>query len=145
MPATAENPFDFASTPGKLAKEVAPTEYSIRIVPNVEARTFSGTAIIKVNATKPVRQLVMNALELDVSGAMVDDEALPASAIKVDRKQELLILSLLAELPPGLSNQTVQTAMDLARGGTLAASTQTVRCLVEGTPPTHPVWALTEK
>src|ERR1700736_4305151 len=101
MPATAENPFDFASTPGKLPKEVAPTEYSIRIVPNVEARTFSGTAIIKVNATKPVRQLVMYALELDVSGAMVDDEALPASAIKVDRKQELLILSLLAELPPG--------------------------------------------
>src|SRR3981081_4166362 len=93
MHATAENPFDFASTPGKLPKEVAPTEYSIRIVPNVEARTFSGTAIIKVNSTKPVRQLVMNALEVDVSGAMVDDEALPASAIKVDRKQELLTLS----------------------------------------------------
>src|ERR1700688_2179018 len=97
--ASGEKPFEFSSSPGKLPKSVTPTECSIRIVPNVEARTFSGTALIKVNAATPVRQLVMNALELEITAAMVDDQALAASAIKIDRKQELLTLSLPTELP----------------------------------------------
>jgi aminopeptidase N len=101
MSAFGEKPFEFSSTPGKLPKSVTPTEYSIRIVPDVADRRFSGTAIIKLNAATPVRQLVMNALELEVSAAAVDDQALPQSAIKLDRKQELLTLSLPAELPAG--------------------------------------------
>src|SRR5437762_2720057 len=32
----AENKFDFATTPGKLPKEVVPEEYAIRIVPNLK-------------------------------------------------------------------------------------------------------------
>src|ERR1700682_1372579 len=97
----AEKPFDFGSTPGKLPKQVVPTEYAVRIVPNVEAKTFAGTAIIKIKADQPVRQLVMNALELEVSGVMVDEQALPASAIKLDKKQELLTLTLTSEIAAG--------------------------------------------
>ena len=96
-----EKPFDFGSTPGKLPKQVVPTEYAIRIIPNVEAKTFSGTAIIKIKTSQPVRQLVLNALELEITGAAVNEKALPASAIKIDRKQELLTLTLPAELPEG--------------------------------------------
>src|SRR5205085_11808482 len=86
----AEKPFDFQSTPGKLPKQVVPTEYAIRIVPNIAAKTFSGTAIIKIKVAQPVRQLILNALELDLTGAIVDDESLPPSAIKLDGKQQLL-------------------------------------------------------
>ena len=38
----AEKPFDFASTPGKLPKDVAPTDYAVRIEPNVDKLTFTG-------------------------------------------------------------------------------------------------------
>jgi len=43
----------------------------------------------------------MNALELDVTGAMVDDQPLPSSAIKLEAKQQLLTLHLGSELPAG--------------------------------------------
>src|SRR3954470_5322209 len=97
MTLTAEQPFEFGSTPGKLPKQVTPSEYTIRIVPNVEAKTFTGNVIIKVKVNQPVRQLVMNALELQITGAMVDEQSLPAAAIKLDRKQELLTLVLPSE------------------------------------------------
>src|SRR3954466_14816154 len=86
----AEKPFDFQSTPGKLPKQVVPTDYAIRIVPNVGAKTFTGTVIIKIKAEQPVRQLIMNALELGITGAMVDDQAIPPSGVKLDPKQQLL-------------------------------------------------------
>ena len=43
LPATviAEKPFNFESTPGKLPKQVVPTEYSIRIIPDIEKLTFT--------------------------------------------------------------------------------------------------------
>src|SRR3954465_2324332 len=90
----AEKPFDFQSTPGKLPKQVVPTEYTIRIVPNVAAKTFAGNTIIKVKVNEPVRQLILNARELDVTGAIVDDESLPQPAVKLDQKQQLLTINL---------------------------------------------------
>jgi len=38
-----EKPFNFNETPGKLPKEVVPTEYAIRIVPNLDNFTFAGS------------------------------------------------------------------------------------------------------
>jgi aminopeptidase N len=101
LPMRAEKPFDFASTPGKLPKHVVPTEYSIRIVPNLESKTFSGTVLIKFEVKKPVRELVMNALELEVNGAMLDEHVISPASVKLNKKQELLTLVLPAELAAG--------------------------------------------
>jgi aminopeptidase N len=96
-----EKPFKFNETPGKLPKTVVPTQYSIRIVPNTANFTFAGTETVKVNVRTPVRQLVLNALELKVEAASVDDKGLPASAIKIDNENELLTLTLPSELAGG--------------------------------------------
>src|SRR5437867_4701396 len=98
---SAEKPFSFNETPGKLPKEVVPVEYSIRIVPNIDRFAFTGMETIKLSVRSPVRQLVLNALELEITEASVDDVALPKSAIKIDKKKELLTLALLSELKPG--------------------------------------------
>ncbi|MDQ2824951.1 MAG: M1 family metallopeptidase [Verrucomicrobiota bacterium] len=97
----AEKPYDFATTPGKLPKEVVPTEYSIRIVPNIDKLTFTGTEAVRVSVRVPVRQIVLNAAGLDVASASVNDKPLPKLAIKIDKKQELLTLALPSELSPG--------------------------------------------
>src|SRR5947209_1334717 len=97
----AEKSFDFGTTPGKLPKEVVPTEYSIRIVPNIDKLSFTGTETVKLNARTAVRQLVLNAVELEITSASVDTEPLPKSAIKVDRKNESLTLALPLELAVG--------------------------------------------
>ena len=96
-----EKPFNFNETPGKLPKEVVPTEYAIRIVPNLDKLTFAGSETVKLNVRSPVHQLVLNALELEIEAASVDGKELPLSAIKTDNEKELLTLTLPSELPAG--------------------------------------------
>ena len=98
---SSEKPFSFSETPGKLPKSVVPVEYSIRIVPNIEKFTFSGTETVKLNVRSPVHQLVLNALELEITEASVDGKALAKSAIKTDKDKELLTLALPSELGTG--------------------------------------------
>jgi aminopeptidase N len=98
---SAEKPFSFNETPGKLPKEVVPVEYSIRIVPNIDRFAFTGMETVRLSIRSPVRQLVLNALELEITEASIDDVALPKSAIKIDKEKELLTLTLLSELKPG--------------------------------------------
>jgi aminopeptidase N len=96
---TAEKPYDFASTPGKLPKQVVPSEYAIRIMPDIEKHTFSGSETVKLNAREPVQQLVLNALEITIIKATIDGKPVSASAIKVDDKQETLTIA--AQLTAG--------------------------------------------
>jgi aminopeptidase N len=98
---SAETPFSLNETPGKLPKEVVPAEYSIRIVPNIDKFTFTGTETVKLEVRSPVHQLVLNALELDVTEATLDGKPLPKSAAKIDKENELLTLKLPSELAPG--------------------------------------------
>src|SRR5437667_3977099 len=96
-----EKPFNFNETPGRLPKEVVPTEYAIRIVPNVDNFTFAGSETVKLNVRSPVYQLVLNALELKIEAGSVDGKELPLSAIKTEDEKELLTLSLPSELAAG--------------------------------------------
>ena len=100
----AEEPFDFATTPGKLPKHVVPTDYAIRIVPNIEKLTFTGTETVKLSVRAPVRKLVLNALEIEIASAAIDDKTLPKSAVKIDAKNELVTIALPSELSAGDHN-----------------------------------------
>ena len=99
--AAVEKPFNFNETPGKLPKEVVPTEYAIRIAPNLDNFTFAGSETVKLNVRSPVHQLVLNALELKIEAAFVDGKELPLPAIKTDNEKELLTLTLPSELATG--------------------------------------------
>src|SRR6266566_6947114 len=98
---SAEKPFASPTTLGKLPKEVVPTGYSIRIVPDIDKLTFSGTETVKLSAHSPVHRLVLNTLELKITGASLDGKALPESAIRIDEKTELLTLELPSQLAAG--------------------------------------------
>jgi len=106
----SEKPFSFKDTPGKLPKEVVPMDYSVRIVPDIDKLTFAGTETVKLNVRSAVRQLVLNALELKIEAASLDDKELPASAIKTDTKSELLTLALPSELGTGEHTLTLRFA-----------------------------------
>src|SRR5205807_9819595 len=98
---SAEKPFNYESTTGKLPKQVVPTAYSIRIIPDIEKLTFTGSETVKLNVDARVRELVLNALELEITGALVDDKKLPQPAVKIDKSNELLTLTLPSELATG--------------------------------------------
>ena len=69
MPARAEAPFAFATTPGILPKDVVPVEYALHLHPDIGARSFRGTQTITLDVRRPTRAIVMNALDLDVAAA----------------------------------------------------------------------------
>ena len=104
----SEKPFSFKDTPGKLPKEVVPTDYSVRIVPDINKFTFAGTETVKLNVRSAVRQLVLNALELKIETASINGKDLPVSAIKTDTKNELLTLALPSELATGEHTLTLR-------------------------------------
>ena len=62
---------------------------------------FTGSETVKLNVRAPVRELVLNALELEISSASVDDKMLARSAVKIDNGNELLMLTLPSELAAG--------------------------------------------
>ena len=97
----SEKPFSFKDTPGKLPKDVVPTDYSVRIVPDIDKLTFAGTETVKLNVRHRVRQLVLNVLELKIEAAFMDGKELPGSVIKTDTKNELLTLALPSGLATG--------------------------------------------
>src|SRR5256886_17279559 len=86
---TAEKPFSFKETPGKLPKEVVPTDYSIRIVPKIDQFTFTGTETVKLNVRTPVHQLVLKTPDLKLEAAPFDGKDLPTTAIKTDQDKKL--------------------------------------------------------
>ncbi len=97
----AEKPFDFASTPGKLPKNVVPKEYEVRIVPNIGSRSFTGSESVKLDVRERVRQLVLNAAEVRVISAAVDGKQIAPAGIRADEKQETVTIALDVELPVG--------------------------------------------
>src|SRR5215467_8549928 len=96
-----EKPFNFNETPGKLPKEVVPTEYAIRIVPNLDNLTFAGSETVKLNVRSPVHRLILNGIELTIEAASLDSKELPLSAIKIENEKELVTLTLPSELAAG--------------------------------------------
>ena len=97
----AEKPFDFASTPGKLPKQVRPTEYAIWVKPDLKKLAFAGRETVKLNVAEPTRELILNALDLTITDAEIDGKTVPKTAIKFDVKNELLTITPPEELVPG--------------------------------------------
>jgi aminopeptidase N len=102
-----EKPFDFASTPGKLPKQVVPIDYSVRIVPDIDKLTFTGAETVKLEVRAPVREIVLNVSEIEIAGASIDDKPIEKSAIKIAKKEELLRLALPSELATGKHTLTL--------------------------------------
>jgi len=103
-PATrAEQPFTFAGTPGQLPKTVVPHHYALRLTPDFAARTTSGTAVVDVEVLTPVRSVVLNSLELDVTAAALADPGRPVLPLvpHLDAAHQTLTLDLPAELSAG--------------------------------------------
>src|SRR5437016_602748 len=97
----AANPYEFWKKAGKLPKQFVPLEDSVRIVPVLAKLTFAGSERIKVKATAPTRELVLNSAELEIAKASVDGIHLSPDAIKLDPNNELLTIALPNELPAG--------------------------------------------
>src|SRR4051812_41400345 len=101
LAAVAESPFSFKSTPGQLPKTVVPRHYAIHIQPDLEKFTTHGSVVIDIEVLKPVRKIVLNALDLEIAKAALLGRKETALEPKLDADKQTLVLSLPSELAPG--------------------------------------------
>ncbi|MBV9659059.1 MAG: M1 family metallopeptidase [Verrucomicrobia bacterium] len=103
--ARAEEKFSFATTPGKLPKDVVPRAYAIRVAPDLEKLTCEGSETIDLEVLRPTRRLVLNAANMEVtlaSLAGVPGRAKPLELPpELNAKAETLSFALPQELPAG--------------------------------------------
>ncbi|MGH7253215.1 MAG: M1 family metallopeptidase, partial [Nitrospiraceae bacterium] len=60
--------------PYRLPRQVVPTRYDIRLVPDLTTSVFAGVEIITVMVHEPTSEIVLNATELERSEAAIENE-----------------------------------------------------------------------
>jgi puromycin-sensitive aminopeptidase len=105
----------------RLPRAVEPERYRIEIEPDLAAASFSGTVAIDAVIHEPVREIVLNAVELAVSDVEVrlPDGTAFACAVTFDDDLEWVTFGAPSELPPGpctLSCRFTGTLNDKLRG-----------------------------
>lgn len=93
-----EGPFAFDTTPGQLPKTVVPIHYVLRLEPDLKALIDRGSEQLDIRVLKPVRSIVLNALDLNITKAalVVSNRELSLRST-LDAHTQLLTL----ELPQG--------------------------------------------
>src|SRR5262245_6527335 len=99
--AFAEPTFSFDSTPGKLPKSVVPHHYAIELVPDLTQLTVAGNEIVDVELREPTARLTLNAANMAIAEAVVDNGAQQAE-IALDAGAETATLAFPKPLAVGL-------------------------------------------
>jgi puromycin-sensitive aminopeptidase len=88
--------------PNRLPTTVVPSHYDLVLAPDLAAATFAGTAVVTVEVTEAVHEVVVHALDLDITEAALvrDGERLDAT-VTYDAASETATLALPAAAGPG--------------------------------------------
>ncbi len=87
----------------RLPRTVVPRRYQIRIEPDLTAGTFAGDETIEVTVGEPTAEVVLNAADLTIATAEIDDGAgrRLTATIRVDEAAERVLLRFVEPLQPG--------------------------------------------
>ncbi|MEJ7617587.1 MAG: M1 family metallopeptidase [Pyrinomonadaceae bacterium] len=99
--ATAEEKFSFASTFGQLPKNVVPQHYDLTITPDMKTLTFKGSESITIDVKVTGNTIVVNALDLNITRALLDGEPKQKAAVKLDQKEQTATLTFPENLRAG--------------------------------------------
>lgn len=99
----AETPFQFATTPGKLPKDIIPTLYTVNIVPDLATLKFAGTESIELDVKKTSQSIVLNGLNLGIEGASLQGKgvSVPSLEAQVDTQAQTISFRLNKPIAPG--------------------------------------------
>jgi aminopeptidase N len=89
----------------RLPTDVVPVSYDIRIDPDAQKMTFTGTETVNVTVKKATSTIILNAAEMTISRATIDGKAV---SFKLDNDAQQLTLALPA--PAKLGNHVITFA-----------------------------------
>src|ERR1044071_9061489 len=72
--------------PFRLPRHVLPTRYDLRLEPDLAVASFAGRVTIALTVVEPTDLILLNALELDIKDAVIDDGhgKTPAASVVMD-------------------------------------------------------------
>lgn len=87
----------------RLPRTVVPSNYQIHLEPDLKTFKFAGEVLIAVDVVKPVKQIQLNALEMDIHKAEIrsDDGTKYEGTVTFDEKDERAIFNFADEIKPG--------------------------------------------
>lgn len=102
-PAHAEAPYRFDTTPGQLPKTIVPLDYRFHIAPDLAKLRFSGEETIRIQVREATREIVLNALDLDIRKASLGGNGLATQTLQpqLDAQKQTLRFALAEPLAPG--------------------------------------------
>ena len=91
-----------SNNPFRLPRSVVPTRYQLAITTDLEAETFTGTVVVDLEVTEPVRELICNAIDLSIHEAVVrvGEQRYPLSTEYVHAEERVRFVAEV-ELPAG--------------------------------------------
>ncbi|MET3105379.1 aminopeptidase N [Oxalobacteraceae bacterium GrIS 1.18] len=92
-------PYSFATTPGRLPKNVIPADYIIAITPNAGKTQIAGTETIALEFTEAVDKIQFNSLNQQLSHVLFDGK--PVKSVVSDDKEQLTTIMLPANAKVG--------------------------------------------
>jgi aminopeptidase N len=96
----AEPIHSFDATPGKLPKTVVPRHYAIELAPDLDRLTLAGAEVVDIDVREPTARLVLNAVNMTLAAASIDDEAQSAEIV-LDAAAETATLTFPQPLAAG--------------------------------------------
>jgi puromycin-sensitive aminopeptidase len=90
--------------PYRLPRTVIPARYALTLEPDLQTAQFSGSVMIAVDAVEPVDTVWLNAAELDITSAAIEDatgQRRPMAEVTLHEAQERVQLGLGAVMPAG--------------------------------------------
>jgi aminopeptidase N len=73
--ASAEQPFAFDATPGRLPKNVVPVHYAIELKPDMASLTLAGVETVDIEVREPTGRIVLNAVNTTFDAVSIDGDA----------------------------------------------------------------------
>ncbi|PRC94959.1 M1 family metallopeptidase [Solimicrobium silvestre] len=85
-------PYSFTTTPGRLPKNVIPTDYVISITPDAAQHQLTGTETVSLEFTEAVNKIQFNSLNQTLSKVLFDGK--PVKSVESDDKAQLTTVIL---------------------------------------------------
>ncbi|MBV9344315.1 MAG: M1 family metallopeptidase [Gammaproteobacteria bacterium] len=101
----AAEQFDFDKAPGRLPKNVVPVDYDIAVVPDIKAKTLTGTESVSLNFRESSDKIVFNTLNLKLNHVRLDGKAV--KNVATDNDKQVTTVTLAAPAAAGTHKLTL--------------------------------------